>query len=378
MIIYLAGIFPILTAIILVGFFKKHLAWWEISIPFLVCVPLIILSKGCSEYAQTSDTEYWGSLVTTAEYYEDWNERVSCRHDKYCTRTVRDSNGRSSTERYVCGKEHSYDVDYHSAHWQLLTNCNERLIISESEYLQLANQFGNKQFVELNRNYHTDDGDKYISRWNGEELSARPVVTQHIYENRVQAAKDVFNFESVSDSDKVFYGLFDYPEIKNYSCRSLLGYDDGIAEKKLRYLNGYLGPKKQLRIWVLVFKNKPRDAGILQEAYWKGANKNEFVVAIGIDSTSRAVRWCYSFSWTEVQSLKIYTQQFVEKQDSLDIRQTVAWLGNELESKFIRKRFRDFSYLTVEPSGLALFITFLSTILVCCAVAIWVIKNDFE
>lgn len=374
MIIYLALIFPILTAIILVGFFKKHLAWWEISIPFLVCVPLIILSKGCSEYAQTRDMEYWGSLAVRSEYYEDWNEYIS----KICTESYPcGTNAKGQTEYCTRTYDCSY-VEYHPASWRLVTDCKEEFEITESEYRQLTKQFGNQQRVELNRNYHTDDGDKYVSQWNGEEFSARPVVTQHTYENRVQAAKDVFNFESVPDSDKVFYGLFDYPEIKDYGCRALLGFDDVLAEKKLGYLNGYLGPKKQLRIWVLVFKNKPRDAGILQEAYWKGANKNEFVVAIGIDSTSRAVRWCYSFSWTEVQSLKIYTQQFVEKQDSLDIRQTVAWLGNELESKFIRKRFRDFSYLTVEPSGLALFITFLSTILVCCAVAIWVIKNDFE
>jgi len=377
MLIYLALLFPIVTAVLLLAFYRKYLVWWEISIPFVASLVVVIITKWASETSQVRDTEYWGSLVTQAEYYEDWNERVSCRHDRYCTRTVTDSQGQTRTESYVCGKEHSYDVDYHPAEWLMLTDCKERFSIEQSYYYKLVEQFGNENFVELNRDYHSDDGDKYISVWNGEESSARPVVTLHTYENRVQASKSVFNYEAVSDSDKAFYTLFDYPNPKGYSCNSILGADYPDAEKKLRYLNGYLGPKKQLRIWVLVFKNQPRNAGLAQEAYWKGGNKNEFVVCIGITDSNR-VAWSHVFSWSEVFDLKADAKNFVESQAKLDLSTIAIWLERNLQNRFVRKQFAEFSYLTVEPSGFAIASGFVIVLLSCVGTGIFVVKNGIE
>ena len=374
MIIYLSLLIPVLAALVLLVFFRHRMAWFEYSIPFAVSMILIVASKTITEGMQTHDKEFWGSNVRYAEYYEDWNEYIhaTCYRQVACG-TDSKGNTKYCSEPYDC----SY-VDYHFAYCEITTTSKEVLSISSGEYVRLMQQFGNQEFVELNRKYHTDDGDKYVTVWRGGRETAQPVVTEHSYENRVQASDDVFNFPRVSKEDVVFYGLHDYPKVRNYSCRTILGFDDAHAETELRFINGDLGPRKQVRVWVIVFNGKSRDTGLLQEAYWKGGNKNEFVVTIGIDSLTRKVQWCYPFSWTEVQRLKIDVRNFVESQNELDLLALASFLEINLDQSFVRKQFADFNYLTVEPPLSAVLFTFVLTILVNAGVSWWAIKNELE
>src|SRR3972149_10094291 len=97
MIIWLAMLIPFLTvAVLLIKFHHKTL-WWEFLL--LLIAPLIFISasKAVIEHALTSATEFWGSFVLKTEYYEDWNERVSCRHPRYRTETSTDSKGHTTT-----------------------------------------------------------------------------------------------------------------------------------------------------------------------------------------------------------------------------------------------------------------------------------------
>ena len=162
------------------------------------------------------------------------------------------------------------------------------------------------------------------------------------------------------------YGLFEYPEIRNnYECPSILG-DGGPtrspADLLLSRANGMLGAAKQVRLWILVFKNKPMQAGIDQEAYWQGGNKNEFVVTIGVDD-AYAVQWCHVFSWTEKADLKADAQEMIAYSGTLDLVRIVTWLEPHIAERFVRKPFAEFNYLTVElPMGKAIFVYILTLI----------------
>lgn len=135
----------------------------------------------------TTDTEYWSGYVVKAEYFEAWDERVPCSHPVYCTRTVTDSEGNTSTEEYQCGWEHAYDVDYHPEHWKKTDNNGITKSINRYEFNRLVKVLGNKSFVNLYRDYHSIDGDKYISRYVGGDESIDIMCHSHYYENRVQA-----------------------------------------------------------------------------------------------------------------------------------------------------------------------------------------------
>ena len=379
MLIWGAMLVPLLTAVVLLVGFRHKTVWWEFTVPVVISFLFVLCSKACVETTQTWDTEYWGGVATKAEFYEAWNERVTCSHTKYCTRSVT-RNGKSSTERYACGKQHSYDVDNHGPVWQLLDSNGIVIALGSKEFESLAQRFGSRQFVELNRSYHTQDGNKYVATWDGNEATLEPVFTEHSYENRVQTSNSIFNFQEVAEADRLSYRLFDYPALKGHAQVSILGEagpTQAAAEALLAKANAKLGHEHQARIFILVFRNQPIQAGILQESYWKRGNKNELVITLGVDELGK-VQWAHVFSWTEVEELKIEIRDYVSGLAELNLVDVVKTVVPLVESKWERKHFADFSYLTVEPPTWAVILTYLVTVFINLVLSLWIVHNQHQ
>lgn len=381
MILFIAVLISIAFVVYLGMQHYDKMAWWEYAIIFIVPISMVLVGMSGVEYAMTRDTEYWGSLVSRATYEERWDEEVPCRHTKYCTRSVTDSNGRLSTETYACGTEHSYDVDDHPPEWYMTTTSGEKLDISSDYYNNLTVKFGNKTFLDMHRDYHSIDGDAYYTVWDNNPLKAEGVTTSHWYENRILVSNSIFKFSEVTALEKQNFALYDYPEINgNYKQKSILG-DGGpsqaFAEVKLDYVNGFLGTKKQVRTYILLYKDKPLESGVMQQSLWQGGNKNEFVVAIGTDREYN-IRWCHVFSWTDQEIVKIEARDFVMGQGKLDLVKLVEFLQPHLDAKFKRKQFKDFAYLEVEPPLWYVVLTFFLTISVDAGIAFWAISNEHD
>lgn len=375
MIIYGALAIPFVFAFILYKFYCRMVMWWEFFIPLLVSIIFTVIMKVSVEASQVRSEEYWGSLITKVEYYEDWNEYIH----QMCTRTCCcDSKGSNcSTEIYDC----SY-VKYHPKVWRITTTTGETININEAEYNRIKQKFNNEHFTELNRNYYTDDGNMYSSSWPKDSASAIAVTTLHHYENRVKAAdQSVFHFQSVSNEDILKYQLKSYPDITNYyEMDGILGdtsQDALIANKQIKYINGLLGPKKEVKIFILIFKNQPIDAGFYQEWHWKGANMNEFVVCIGIDN-DRNVKWCKLFSWTKNEELKVEVKSFVQNQTKLNLSDVADYLQVKIDKGFERRDFEEFNYLTVEPPTWAVVLTYVLTLLINFGLSWWVVNNEYH
>lgn len=380
MIIWLALVVPIPAAAALYWKFHRKLTLWEVGLLVGVPIVLVAISKIVIETVQTSDTEFWGGYAERAEYYEDWNERVSCRHPKYRTETYTDSEGHTRTRRVSDGYEHLYDVDYHPEEWIIGHSLGGSVGIDKAFFERLAARFGNRMFVDLHRNYHTDDGDKYVSIWKGEPEKIEPVAFEHSYENRIQASTSVFNFKPVTPEDARFHGLHEYPRVNGHSQRVVLGNAGASTmegERKLQYWNAVLGKPRQVRIFVLVFRGRSMQSAIEQQNHWKGGNKNEFVACVGIDQAA-AVQWAYVFSWTEVDALKAEARDFLMGQKTLDLGAFADWIGPAVRERWIRKKFADFSYLTVEPPLWAVIVTFVVVLLSSGGIFTWALLNDVD
>ena len=380
MIIWLALVLPLLSAALLYWKFHHRIEWWEAGLQLGVPIILIAATKACVETSQTSDTEFWGGHITHSAYYEAWNEKVSCRHPipcshpKYTTdekgRRVRDGN-----QHWNDGHYHAFDVDDHDPYWEIYSSLGGDYTISQAEFESYAVRWKNRAFEELNRTFHTKDGNMYKAVWDQKPETIQAVTASHTYENRIQASKSVFNFQIVDPKD---FGLFEYPAISGLYQPAVLG--DGIpveACRKLDYLNATLGAPKQVRIYVLLFRGKPMQAAMDQESYWKGGNKNEFVTAIGLGKEND-VQWCHVFSWTEVDILKVEARNFIMGQKTLDLGAYAEWLGPAIREKWVRKPFKDFSYLTVDPPMSAVIWTFIVTFLVSAGLSAWVILNELH
>ncbi len=374
MIIYGALLIPLITSFILQYFFNRLIVWWELFIPMLFSIIFVFYSKSSIETNLVTSNEFWGSFIDQLEYYEPWNEYIT----ETCTRSCC-----CDADNNNCGTE-SYDCSYTKSHppvYQILTTSKEVIPITKIQFDKLRSQIGNVKFEELNRDFHTMDGDLIYYKWHKDSSLAIPVTTIHKYENRVKvASQSVFNYGKVTNTEKEKYSLKDYPKIYDtFKMDAVLGdssSDSNLANLEFQYLNGLLGPTKQVRFFVLIFKNQPIDASLYQEKYWSGGNKNEFVINIGIDE-NRNVKWSKVFSWSKSEILKTNVQNFINNQEIFNLQKVAKYVETEAEKHFVRRSFKEFDYLTVEPPLLSILLTYILTICINFFISLWLLRNNY-
>lgn len=376
MLIWRALILPVIACVVLLFGFQKKVVWWEFAIPFAIALITISICHVAAIIGKTSDTEYWTGWATEAKYYEDWNEYIH----RICAREVCFGSGENrscTTEIYDC----SY-VDYHPEYWEVHESNGLSLRIPKWKFCELVKQWGNQQFIDLHGHYHTNDGDMYKTTWNQEYASMEVVTTSHSYTNKVQASDSIFKFPDISKNDIQEYGLFSYPQLRGYDMTSLLGYngkDFPAINDQLNKINATIGASKQVRIFLLLFKNKPIDASLKQEWLWKWGNKNKFVITVGVDDDFH-VQWANDFSWSESEEAKALAKNlFLEYQhDKLDIPKILPQLEDVIIKYYKRKEFKDFDYLEIEPGTLAIILTYIITAISVVGASVICVKNDID
>lgn len=359
---------PVVMLLVLRLFFAKHIAFWEYALPIVIGILTIVISKGISTHSSTRDIEYLSHYVIKAQFFEAWDEYIH----QTCESCTTDSDGNEDCYTYDC----SY-VDHHSEYWEITTNSGYKLKITEADYKHLTIKFGNQSFVDMGRNYHSIDGDQYFTVYPNNFEKLEYIVTKNKYENRVQASHDVFNFPDLTDEEITLHKLFNYPPINHKRQRIILGVDDPILNEYANKLNSLIGFKKEVRPFFLVFKNTSREVAHFQRIYWKGGNKNEFVICIGINDSSQ-VQWCEPFTWSESTMCNVLIRDSIQAMDSFDLKSTIDYSMAVLESGFKRKEFAEFSYIRIPMTSKQLWISGIIMFLVSMGVAIFVIKNDID
>lgn len=367
MIIYLNFIIPILAIVILSVIFHKHVNLLERLLVFSVVAIIIIAVKALSIIGQTSTPECLNSYAVRANYYEDWDEWI----DETCTRCIRsDSTGCIEEEEYDC----SYRK-YHDSYWEIIDNVGKTYNVPESKYRHLLQLWGSKaKFEDLHRDYYRDDGDLWYTLYDNVFEHTCSIVRRGTYQNKVKCSRSIFNFKTITPQEKSMYGLYDYPQMDRYDYNPIIGFKDYRASKRLSFHNAHIGSFKQVHMLIVVFKNKSYDAALYQESLWKGGNKNEFILCIGVNDVNE-IQWTKVISWTEVQELKIGLESKIKKM-SFDLSTIADTMAKDVRFQFKRKEFKDFNYLTVEPTTTAVILSFIITLIATVVMSIVVIKYE--
>lgn len=432
--LYLALIVPLILTTIFY-FIKKHeFTWWEFFIPIGSVLIAIFISKIIIETSTTRFTEYWGSTVVSVYEQEPYNYWVS----KTCSREVAcgtDSDGNTiyCTEYYDC----SYQEDV-SPKWWAITDINQNISINERLYEELVQQFNARpQTIKTHRNHSSRSravgsrGTKFEGKavgresytfqanWDRREETRKPYTSKESYVNKIKASDlTIFNIDVVSQQEADSLGLFEYPDfINGFEYPTILGIDvSKDMHDNFRKLNAKYGVSNQLRLWVLVFKDKPLSHAIKQENYWVKGNKNELVLCIGLGDDNR-IEWSHTFSWALSTSLtaeiKYDVMELYMYRDTVQEIKLPPMLGmiddviqnaigdrtnivkdppypvlnnttlNELHRylydnlhRFERRSFEEFSYLKVMPSKKAIIIVYIIAFIVSLLTNLWVINND--
>jgi hypothetical protein len=235
------------------------------------------------------------------------------------------------------------------------------------------------QFKELHRKYHTQDGDAYITHYNGKIKNMYDITFPDTYKNKIKASTSntIFKLKDIDDKTAQKYKLYQYPDIKNEQQSPIIGRK--VSEKDeqiIRYINAVKGKSKQIRTYILFFNYDEFDKSELQRSYWQNGNKNEFVVCLGMKGDS--VVWTNPFSWCDRPTLEVKTRNYFIKNPKLDIYQYGLWLNQQIDTNWERKKFEDFNYIEIELTTTNYIIILILILLFNILLAIFLIKNDYN
>jgi hypothetical protein len=318
---------------------------------------------------QTNKKEYWTGYITHAIHQEPWNELV--------VYTVVVSDGKDTRT------EIRTRIDHHPAYWGMYDNNGIYFSISQDDYLYYKKLWVNETVIGTKYGY-TINGNTNATYFNQNDSFMIIVKHSHSYENKVNVSRSVFNnFEDISQEDIKKYNLIDYPYIKDNYVSSILGHkylNYSMDNRKLDILNAKIGKDKQIKVWLLTFKNQPFIAGRLQRSYWKNGNMNEMVICVGLDKDDK-VTWSNVFSWTDSTSLLINTREKINHQigKSLNFQDIIPSLEKDIRTQWVRKDFhKDFKYLQIRPPNWAISLAFVISLIVNGVMAVVFIKNNWD
>ena len=364
-ILYIGILIPLFFTLLLIIKFRERTHVVEIAGLWVVSIGIIFMVKVFSEKITSMEIEYWGEYGVKIEYYEQWDEWI------HQTCTTVDSEGNVST--YDC----SYR-SYHPPYWTVITNTGNQYNISQSQFLHYSSLWKNKKFIDLKRGYYRIDGDKYESQWNKVDDLLFPIITTHRYENRVVNSSSIYDFLEIDTSE---VKIFSYPKIHDYTCNSIMSQREiremKEADKRLTFYNAKYGSGKEVRMWLLIFHNKPFQYSMYQEHYWKGGSKNEVVVCVGVDDMLR-VEWVKCFSWSEKENFKVNLRDSIMNQGKLNLMKTVEVMKDEVMINYERREFKEFEYLEVEPPFYIIFLSLLSIFVLVGGMTVYIIFNQFD
>ena len=361
----LVFLIPFFVSAVLLLFFRKQTTWWEHAI---LIIPSLLVGAAmiwAFERVESSDTEYLGSYVTKIRYYEPWNE-IQRR-----TQTYRDSKGHSHTRTYNVTVNHPERWTYYD-HSGRERRCSNEEFSAMKRRLSVASVF-----VDMHRHYYTRDGDAYEYRWNGQPATLYSVTRENEYENKVKASRSVFKFEDINEKEARRLGLHDYPQIRLCDQSPIIGEKfSARQERAIRVLNARYGPKKEFRIYLLFYRNKPLSIADRQRSYWQGGNKNELVVCVGLDSRNRVV-WSDAFSWCDSHVLAVKSRDWFTSH-RLDLCAFASYIAPIVQKEWKRKEFSDFKYLSVELSNKEYWSIIIIMLLLNIGLSVWVVTNNYE
>lgn len=385
--IWYALFIPLIITLVGYLLFKHKFAWWELFVGPIICLIIIVSSFYSMKSKALADVEYNGYVIVEARYYEYWSTYV----EQTCSYTT--CNGTDSKGNCTGYTTHYYDCSYcdtNDAYWVMIDSGGHSIPITEEKYKALIKKWNaTPEFNELNRDINThggcgQDGNMYSIRWNNRIATSETSTYEKDFVNILKCNHSAFNFPVITESEAKKKGLYNYPKITP-SCkqRAVLGLDSIKIPKKnytltkLNYLNGKMGASSKVRVFTLFFVDKEIDIAFLQEAYWDGGNQNELVVCIGTDKFGN-IKWVKPFSWCDNKRICVDTREDIMNIKKVNVDKMYEIYKTNILKFWHYKSFKDFNYLSFEPTTGQLIFVYVLTTIISLLITIWCIMNGVQ
>ena len=384
---------PVIATVFLLGWHRKATNWMELIGMWVISILLIIGGQALADKVGTMRTEYWGHLGIRAEHNEPYSYWTTCTETYACGETCTGSGSNRTCTTNYCTRTYPCIEDV-SRKCYVDTRKADRFSVSYGKYQELMKRWGGKEtftdmyrerqhgrdLIKKGKRGYTGDGNRYTTFWDEKWQTSEPIVTIHLYENRVAASHSVLNYTPLSEQEIKSYGVFEYPK---GSIPTVLSRSKRFpwGDKYFSYLNGRYGPDRLMRLWVLIFENQDRDAALAQQRHWKNGNKNEFVMCIGIDKAGK-VLWGEVFSWTERDELPVLARNYIENIGILTDETMIEfakWVESKICCSFVKPEFTDkYAHLRVDPPLWIVILVWGIILGATIGMCIFIVKNELE
>lgn len=315
---------------------------------------------------RTRTKEYLGSFIYSIRHDDAWVER-----QEY-TERVSDGKGGYKEVPRVRYIRHPEEYSYE-------TSIGNSYNFSSSEYNKIRRLWGTSCHHGLIIGSHIKGGSRSYQTYEYDDLLCKlptsdpfenrtvhrtmiPITEEQSYVNKIKNSNSIFRFEDISRKSAAEIGLWDYPDNYGYDMSPILGLDvNGTIDEQFRLFNAYYGAQHEIRLFLIFFDSSRQGIEIAekQRSYWKGGNKNEFVVCLGI--SNGIVDWCHAFSWMDEPVLSVKIEDYFRTNPTLDLMALHGWLREHLD-EWKRKEFSDFKYIRVGLNTLQYWSLFALTI----------------
>lgn len=330
----------------------------------LIPIACIFGIKVIAQNSLMYTTEYWNTIGVRTEYYQAWDEYIH----RTCYRTV--STGKTSyTVPYDC----SY-VDHHPEYWMLLSNRGEEIEIPKEKYNELVSRWKvAPAFQDMQRNYHSYDGDMYHAEWPNFFDTMEPIASQHTYKNKVKHSDNTFGFVQIEPKKE---NVLEYKKPDGYTGYYIYNWTNAEDQMLLRRWNAQLGSSKKVVMMIIVYDKKDISEAFKQESYWRGGNKNELILCVGHSSST--ITWTKVISWTPQTVLKAQIEREIKELKNFCMKCIINHFAMEVQKwpKVIRRDFEEFNYLTVPVPMWGNIVAYIVALIVSILAALFAYNND--
>jgi len=317
---------PVVLGLIAMSVSGGKITWKEFVLQETVLVVLITIAFFGSALARTADKEIWSGRIELKE-----KVKTSCCHSYSCNcQEVCNGSGNDRSCSTVCDTcyMHSHDYSYIAK----TTN-------GETAYDNSCNSPS------------SSEPERYSQIVIGE-----PTAIEHSYTNYIKGNPDTILRRTSIDKE---FAIPKYPRTYDlYRANRFILVGSGNSaqqwEEKLYSLNSDLGAKKQVNIIVVAVYEEDQLYFEKLKQEWLGGKKNDFIVVIGLRNTDDPeIIWANVMSWSDSEECKVLVKNRVIELRRFDGYKIIDIIGEEVESKYIRKEMKDFEYLKarIEPTG---------------------------
>lgn len=341
----MTGIILLLCVPLLVGgisfvIFRDTISVKEFGLQLVISVVLAVSGWMFARWQSMQSIEHWNGRITAKKK----GTEGCCHCREVCD--SRDKDGNCTSSHTEC--DHAFD------HWWAVH-------VSTGDVLD-----------------DTCNGSSIDPQWWVDAKVGEPASVPHTYTNYLKADPESILHHTANPRDLAKVPPF--PKVHDRYKVSKVVTHGGVRaprhwQDELLNLNADLGKRKQVDVVVFLTKRSDPEFAYAVEAAWLYGPKNALIVVMGTDG--KAITWARVVTISEVDELAITLRDELPGR-ALDDPNLIAFIGEQVKSKFHRTPMAKYEYLAsaAAPKGWWLAGLYLLVLAASVALTMYMHAND--